>query len=164
MKLLKALSRVGFKKVWALLILGLKNFPFVIPTILATRHCIGISTRNYGRSHYKNGPANAFRHALWNYLIANRCLRWWKNEKWALRWAKQITDWHEEAFQNVALARAMDYHNNEVGRAIFVKYKNDEPDQVVQLLIQMTEKSIPINSESELAAVSIHLVHINEKA
>ncbi|TAI47437.1 DUF6973 domain-containing protein [Flagellimonas allohymeniacidonis] len=162
MKLVKTLGRVGIDKLWALLILVLKNIPFVVPTILATKRCVGISTQYYGRRHYQNGPANAFRHALWNYLIVKSSLNWWKNENWALRWSQQITDWHEEAFQNIPLAKAMDYHNNEVGRSVFIKHRNDEPEDVIQLLRKMTEASIPISSESELLKLKHRLVHITE--
>jgi len=33
-----------------------------------------IATLNFGRKHYQNGQANAFRHALWNVLIAQKCM------------------------------------------------------------------------------------------
>jgi len=68
-----------FKSFWQLALLGIKNPFFIYPTFTATKQCLKISTEHYGRSHYQNTPANAFRHAFWNYLIAIKCTKWSKN-------------------------------------------------------------------------------------
>lgn len=140
--------------------IGLGNPLFIVPTVKATKQCLKIATDHYGRMHYKNGPANAFRHALWNYLIAKRCHVWQKKPKKVMAWAKKITDWHENAFPNRELARKMDLHNNAVGRIIF-EDNFEKPDrEVVEILKKMTNHSIKIDVNSNLDGLENQLVHI----
>ena len=115
-----------------------------------------ISTEHYIKKHYLNGRANAFRHALWNYLIAKNCSEWSKNKGKVLEWTKNITDWHEFAFPNRKLARKMDLHNNEIGRRLFLKHEKES------VLKEMTKKSIFIDSDSDLTVLEKQLVHIAE--
>ena len=41
-----------------------------------------------------------------------------------ISWTKEITDWHEDFSPNLALARAMDLHNNYIGRELFQNHKS----------------------------------------
>ena len=157
------LKRVSFKNILKVIFVGVRRPLLVIPTIKATRECISISTKSYGKLHHKNGPANAFRHALWNYLIAKRCSKWTKEDASAIKWAQQITDWHENAFPNNQLARKMDFHNNEVGRMIFKEHSSKSVDEVVQIIQQMTRTSAHINETSDLSQYKNQLVHITQQ-
>lgn len=121
---------------------------------------MSISTQHYGRLHYKNGPANAFRHALWNYLIAKKCHLIRKNEVRVLTWSEKITDWHEVAFQNRELARKMDLHNNEVGRFIYLEYSSKAINEVTDILKEMTRVSSKVDTNSNFANFKNKLVHI----
>ena len=134
----------------------------MLPTIKATRECISVSTKSYGKLHNKNGPANAFRHAFWNYLIAKRCSKWTKEDQSAVIWAQKITDWHENAFRNNELARKMDFHNNEVGRWIFNENGSKSMVEVIELVQQMTLESTQINKISDLSQYKNQLVHISD--
>ncbi|MEM9362734.1 MAG: hypothetical protein AAGA43_08870 [Bacteroidota bacterium] len=121
-----------------------------------------LSTKYFGRAHYENGPANAFRHALWNVLIASFCLRWSSNKDKLSNWAKKVTDWHEEAFVNQPLARAMDLHNNAVGRYLFSKNASALLEELVDILLDMTNQSVLVQSEKEIDPNQMSLVHIIE--
>lgn len=157
---ISVLKRVDFKYILKGIGFGLRR-PFLIaPTIKATKACVHISTKNYGKLHHKNGPANAFRHALWNYLIAKRCLGWNKNEKTVLEWAKKVTDWHEVAFPNKELAKKMDLHNNAVGRFIFEQNTDKSEKEIIVLLQNMTQESIKIDERTDLSKLKNQLVHI----
>ncbi|MEZ4809978.1 MAG: hypothetical protein R2819_06425 [Allomuricauda sp.] len=123
-----------------------------------------ISTDHYGRLHHKNGPANAFRHALWNCLIAKRCYVWQKNPQKAVSWAKKITDWHENAFPNRELARKMDLHNNAVGRIIFEDNIGKTENEIVEMLNKMARHSIKIDAHSNMTELKNQLVHIIDEA
>ncbi len=160
MKVIRALRNVKTKKIWEVFLLGIQHPLFVLPTLFATKKCLRLSTKLYGRTHYQNGPANAFRHALWNYLIAKRCLYWRSNTQKVLLWAQKITDWHEEAFPNRSLARAMDLHNNAVGRYIFSEHLSASCEKIVELLMELTKESILITSEKEIDPNQMRLVHI----
>ncbi|SHG78031.1 DUF6973 domain-containing protein [Flagellimonas flava] len=163
MKFVRILRRLSARSIARLAKLGLQFPRFVLPTLSATKRCMKISTDLYQRDHYKNGPANAFRHALWNYLIAKACFRLRKNREKVLEWTCKITDWHEEAFPNWELAQQMDLHNNEVGRFLFEKHPAKNELQMVQLLQQMTLSSIKVDSDSDLHKLRYHLIHIADE-
>ncbi|MAU14816.1 MAG: hypothetical protein CMH46_04670 [Muricauda sp.] len=160
MNLLSIVKRVDFKNILKVILLGLSRPHFIIPTIGATKDCILISSKIYGDLHNKNGPANAFRHALWNFLIAKRCFKWQKNDEVVLAWAKKVTDWHEDSFPNKKLPKQMDLHNNEVGRFIFKMNSHKSEDEVIELLKQMAVKSNKINDSSTLSEHKNQMVHI----
>ena len=154
------LKRVSFKHLLKGIVIGLGRPFFMLPTLKATKDCLKISSANYGRQHQKNGRANAFRHAFWNYLIAKRCLDWNKKEKVVLQWAKKVTDWHETAFQNKELAKRMDLHNNEVGRFIFEQNTENTEEEIIELLKQKASESIKIDENSKFSELKNQLVHI----
>lgn len=160
MNLIKTLRRLDLKSIWVLTKLCLRFPFFVFPTLSATKNCMSISTQHYGRLHYKNGAANAFRHAFWNYLIAKKCYHTIKNEAVVLTWVEKITDWHENAFPNRKLARKMDLHNNEVGRFIFLKYSSQTVHKVILILKKMALTSSKVNTNSNFANFKNKLVHI----
>ncbi len=160
MKFWNTLKRVNFKSLLELIVLSIKNLLFLYPTFLATATCMRISTVHYGREHYKNKPANAFRHAFWNYLIAHNCSKWCNNQSIVLQWTKTITDWHENAFANRELPRAMDFHNNEIGRNIYILNSSQPLETVIQLLLGKTQNAIQIQNTSDVSKASDLLVYI----
>ncbi|WP_051947210.1 DUF6973 domain-containing protein [Muricauda sp. MAR_2010_75] len=159
MNLIAVVKRVDFKNMLKGVFIGLSRPHLILPTINATKDCITISTKNYGKLHHKNGPANAFRHAFWNYLIAKRCHNWHRNEEAVLAWAKKVTDWHEDSFPNKKLPKEMDLHNNEVGRFIFAQNTEKSEQEVLELLKNMTLESIKIDENSTLSEHKDRMVH-----
>lgn len=162
MNLISVLKRVSVKHILKGILLAIQRPFFIGPTIKATKDCIRVSTKNYGKLHQKNGPANAFRHAYWNFLIAKRCLKWATNENSVLKWAEKITDWHEDAFPNEVLARNMDLHNNRVGRQIFQENQVISEADAIELFKKMTKESTKIDTNSDLSQLKNQLVHIIE--
>lgn len=162
MNLIAVLKQARLKHILKGILLGIRRPLFLVPTVKATKDCIRISTENYGKLHHKNGPANAFRHALWNYMIAKRCFLWSKNEVVVLGWSKKVTDWHEDAFPNDELARKMDLHNNEVGRFLFRKNPASSEQEAIEILKKMTLSSTKIDLKTDLSKLKNQLVHILE--
>lgn len=162
MNIFSVLKRVSIKHILKGILLVLPKPFFIVPTIKATKDCIRVSTKYYGKLHQKNGPANAFRHAFWNFLIAKRCLKWAANENSVLKWAEQITDWHEDAFPNDELARRMDLHNNWVGRQIFQENQTISEAEAIEKFNIMTKESMKIDTNSDLSQLKNQLVHIVE--
>lgn len=160
MKLFAILKRLDVKNLLKVIGIGLSKPLFILPTIRATKDCLAISSKYFGKLHHKNGPANAFRHALWNYLIAKRCFAWSRNEESATQWAKRVTDWHEDSFPNKKLPKQMDLHNNEVGRFIYRQNADKAETEVVAKLKEMTGESIKINEKSKLSNYKYQMVHI----
>ncbi|WP_417936043.1 DUF6973 domain-containing protein [Flagellimonas algicola] len=159
----KVLQRLDLKSIWLLVKLCLKYPLLVWPTLSATRECMAISTREFGKLHHKNGPANAFRHALWNFLIAQKSHKWNKNKLSVLKWTEKITDWHEHAFPNSDLAKKMDLHNNAMGRILFREQESHSAHHIVVMLKQMAAVSTKIDSNSDLDSLHNNLIHIVEE-
>lgn len=159
---IKMLTKIRLRKVLELTAMALKHLGFLYPTYLATQQCMDISTKYFQRKHYNNGQANAFRHALWNYLIALKCTNRSKNRVRVLSWTKSITDWHETAFVNRPLAQRMDLHNNAVGRALFIERKFATKDTAVAYLLELAACSVKINAKSTLEEYALSLVHITD--
>lgn len=162
MNLFKTIKRINFKSFWQLALLGIKNPFFIYPTFTATKQCLKISTEHYGRLHYQNTPANAFRHAFWNYLIAIKCTKWSKNSNRVLVWVKNITDWHENAFRNRDIARKMDLHNNQVGRTIFNEHKEKTLEEVIRIVLELAKNSVKITKQFSLEKHQFSLVHLTD--
>lgn len=160
MNLYKTIKRIRPKSLWPLLKLSVTNPLFIIPTVQATKDCMRTSTDHFGSKHYQNGPANAFRHALWNFLIAKKCTKWSKNQEKILKWTKNITEWHEEAFKNREMARLMDLHNNAIGRTAYCANSLNSIDEVEEILLEMTTQAVKINNEKESLQYKNHLVFL----
>ncbi|WP_430965043.1 DUF6973 domain-containing protein [Spongiimicrobium sp. 2-473A-2-J] len=153
---------VTSKHMGKLLRLCLQHPLFVGPSFMATKKCVKISNKLYGNLHHKNGPENAFRHALWNYLIAKKCYRWRPKTEKILFWTAAITHLHELFSPNSELAKAMDLHNNKVGRELFLANMDKEIAEVVLLLEEMTLASQKVTELGEIRQYGTKLIHIVE--
>lgn len=160
MKVWHTLKRINFKSLWQLIGLAIPHIYFLYPTYLATKECMRVSTKHFGREHYRNTPANAFRHALWNYLIAHYCAKRSTNQPKILKWTKAITDWHENAFLNRELPRLMDLHNNKIGRTVYLEHPSKEREPVIELLLIKTSAAIQINKMDDISAATKELVYL----
>ncbi|MEJ1221596.1 DUF6973 domain-containing protein [Sediminicola sp. 1XM1-17] len=145
---------------WRLLKLLLRFPLFAYPTLSATIQCIRLCNAYFGRKHHKNNVANAFRHALWNFLIAAECKKWTRKNSKAVLWAELITNWHEDFSPNRDLARAMDLHNNEVGRNVFLGNGTVSKEEgITQLKLKLPD-AIKIKTSDGLKKHTDRLVYI----
>ncbi len=160
MKIWNTLKRINIKSSRKLLVLSIQYPHFLYPTFLATKECMRVSTLHFGREHFRNTPANAFRHALWNYLIAYYCAKWSTDKSKLLRWTKAITDWHENAFVNKKLPRLMDFHNNDVGRTVYLQNTASNVEAVIQGLMIKTRNAIQVKTLEAISSASGNLVYL----
>jgi len=162
---------MDLKQLWSLSVLSLRHLWFVIPTIRATRKTVAICNERYGKAHHKNGPENGFRHALWNMLIVKKSIEKGLTLERSLAWAKTITDWHEAFSPNEELARAMDIHNNRVGRNLIAEFPDEPVDFIIGQLLNKVPLSQLVVNVSELKRTQISnskndrnfLIHIEEQ-
>ncbi len=132
---------------------------YIIPTLKATKKTIEICDISFGKKHHEDNPTNAFRHALWNFLISEKCYRVsWSLEKTML-WTQKITDLHENLFPNKPLAKEMDLHNNLVGRELFKAHLGKEQDPV-EVLNKKMLKAVKVKSIKEIKMSKNNLVYI----
>lgn len=160
MNIVKTIARLDFANLWLLVKLSIAHLGYLWPTFKATKECMQVSTEHFGRKHYQNGQANAFRHALWNVLIAKNCLTNNREMEKVLTWTKKITNWHEEAFFSKTLTMKMDFHNNAVGRNLFETNMNCTTEKLIAALLDLLSIAIRITKESNLEQYKNQLVYI----
>lgn len=139
----------------------LKHPPFMFGTIIATAETFRISQLHFPYIHGYHNKANAFRHALWNILIAKNCMWFTSNLDASLRWTKRITDWHEDFSPNEGLARAMDLHNNGIGRDFYKENKSIKSKELISLLLKELDHSVKISQISDTEGVQ-HMVYFED--
>jgi hypothetical protein len=155
------IKRANAKQIWQLIMLSLGNIRLLWPTYKATKKAVQYSNTYFGTKHHKNTPANAFRHAIWNWLIAKECMQWKKDENTVLKWTQRITAMHEKILPGDTLSNAMDMHNNEVGRSVFFKEKEHDLEKGLATLRKLTQESKKIRTLDELTFHSkSQLVHL----
>ena len=154
MNLYRFIRRSKPGQLWKLVKLCAANLSRVWPTWMATKKSVAYATKYYGKLHQKNTPANAFRHALWSYLIIKKCLKSKEPKDDVIDWAIKITDMHEDLFPNKSLARAMDLHNNHLGVHYFDKWGYRQELEIVMFFKDLTKESIKVENIEELEMIS----------
>jgi hypothetical protein len=96
-----------------------------------------------GKQGLTDGHADAFRHAYWNAMLANR---------FGQDWTSGYTTAHERVDSNAATAEAMDLHNNEVGRRIAAEHPDAGPDELKRYVREAVERGemVVVNTEGRL--------------
>ena len=146
MSFVKVIRGLNYKQLISLSGKFIKHPLFMISTITATAQTFTISQREFPDIHGKHNKANAFRHALWNILIAKKCTRFSKNIEVVLHWTQQITDWHEEFSPNEELAKEMDLHNNAMGRDLFLDVTKMTTLEITNTLKSRLNAAIKVDS------------------
>ena len=158
----KLIKGIRFKQLISLLRFSLKYPLLMFATVKATSHTMKIVQEKFPNIHGKDNRANAFRHAFWNYLIAVKCWKRNKNIAKIISWTKEITDWHEDFSPNEPLPRAMDLHNNQIGRELFQSHASKTEDEVIKVLEQKVVDAVQVDSCEEIEKYPANLVFINQ--
>lgn len=149
----KSIKGLQFSYLLEISKLFLRHPLFALTTFKGTFDAYTISQKSFPKTHSKEGKANAFRHALWNILIAKNCLFFSKNIDVVLNWTKTITDKHEELAPNAPLSGAMDLHNNELGRRWFVVLKEKNNKEIITFLNEKIQEAVRIDENTSLNQV-----------
>jgi len=132
------------------------------PTLRATKHTMKICDLLYGKAHHKNGKANAFRHAFWNIEICQRSFGVTKNVDKSVNWAKKITGLHEKMAPNGKLETAMDLHNNEIGRMLFISIIDRNESNFVDVTQKKIENAQILTKVEDVENCKNELVYISD--
>ena len=162
MSVFKIIKTKQAKQLFGLFRFFIKPLFFTIATVKATLNAYQISQKYFPNKHGLHNKANAFRHALWNVLIAESCFKVNRDVVKANHWAKKITNWYEDLFINKELPRFMDLHNNQFGREFLKENYNQSKEKLVQKLLFFTDKSIKISYVNEGKENEHKLVYISE--
>ena len=150
MSLWKSVKSLKVKHIFTFLVLFAKHPLYAYATIKGTALTFKISERRFPKIHGGLNKANAFRHSLWNILIAKYAMKFSNDVTSVLDWTKRVTDLHEELAPNEYLAREMDLINNDLGRRWFNNVKNKSNSEIEEFLMDKLKNAIKINQASNL--------------
>ena len=154
------IRNLKFSQVYRVIVWFLLHPLFMFATIKATYITMKIAQKEFPDIHNKLNKANAFRHALWNFLIANQCSQFSFKLDSILDWTKKITDWHEEFSPNKEMAKLMDLHNNKIGRERFKEVGRQPRDKIVNILIDELSLAVLIRNRSDFQNFENNLVYL----
>jgi len=156
------IKSLDFKQVWILFLWFLQHPLYMFATVKATYFTMRIAQKQFPDIHDQHNEANAFRHALWNILIAKESAKFSSDLEAVLSWTKRITDWHEEFSPNKEMAKLMDLHNNKIGRNQFLNLKENSTELIVASLKNEMSKAVQVQQKSEFKNYENQLVYLDK--
>ncbi|RMA65910.1 DUF6973 domain-containing protein [Ulvibacter antarcticus] len=162
MKIWARIQSLSFGQLWKLLVVFLKHPLYILPTIRATKETMETCNILFGDAHFRSGKANAFRHAYWNFMICKNSMKFYKNDQISTNWAEKFTNLYEKVTQNEKLDQIMDFHNNKVGRMVFLKKYDLNKQEITDLLMKMSQKAIKFEETDTLNIDSEQLIYIED--
>ncbi|WP_339608938.1 hypothetical protein [uncultured Planktosalinus sp.] len=164
MAVLNRIKNLSFKQFFLLASTFIKRPRYFFSTHKATLRTVWICDKLFKKAHHKNNVTNAFRHGLWNVLIAKKCFLKNNSVEKSVEWAKSITDLHEKMAPNAELEMIMDLHNNEIGRKLFAEkqMQNMEEEMIITVLKEKTETAVKVSSINEMKENKREFVYIED--
>ncbi|MBL4662570.1 MAG: hypothetical protein JKY22_03200 [Flavobacteriaceae bacterium] len=162
MNIWKRIKQLSLGQLFRLTVVFVQRPLLIMPTIRATKRTMHICDTMYGRTHHKNGKANAFRHALWNILICQNSLKRTKNVQKSVFWAEKITLLYEKVTKNDILDQQMDLHNNKLGRQWFKENMFENEAKTIDFIQKCLRKSKKITKIEEIESFENTLIYISE--
>ncbi|MDT0294413.1 DUF6973 domain-containing protein [Mesonia ostreae] len=154
------IRQLDFAQFWSLFKVFVTRPLYIFPTYKATQETVKIADSLYGSAHHQNNVTNAFRHALWNFMIAKKCLRQNSSVEKSIDWAQTITDLHEKLMPNQNLLKAMDLHNNAVGRKMFAKYHQlNNEKEIIKIFTDLIPEAVKITNTKALKDYKNQMVY-----
>lgn len=162
MALRTILKQIKAKQLFGFFRFFIRHPLFAVSTFFATVKTYKIAEKEFAKIHGKHNKANAFRHALWNALIAKSCSRYSKNREYIIQWTKDVTDWHEELFINEPLSREMDLHNNQIGRDLFLNNGKISSEELTNVLLKSLNSAVLVLSLKDVSEAINVLVYLED--
>lgn len=156
------IKQLSIKQLLQLAFLFAQKPHYIAPTMRATKETMKICDRMFGSAHHKSTKSNAFRHALWNYLICQKVLKITKIDQKAVNWTEKVTKTYEKVTNNTILDEAMDLHNNEIGRSAFLANNALKIEEIIAFFTKMMAKAVKIEQIEQIDSVENQLVYIIE--
>lgn len=160
----KRIKSLNIKQLFLLVKTFSVNPQYFFPTHRATLKTVQICDRLFKKTHHKNNVTNAFRHALWNVLIAKKCFAKNNSVEKSAEWSKTITDLHEKMAPNDELEMTMDLHNNEMGRKLFAEKQMQlkDEDSIIAILKENMGTAVKVSSIEEIENTKNEFVYIED--
>lgn len=155
------IKNMNFKELVSVSKAFIKKPRYILPTYRATVNTVKICDELYKEEHHNSGKENAFRHALWNYLICRHSYSISGSVEVVRSWSDQITALHEKLSPNQKLAKFMDLHNNRVGQNLFNENQHSTAE-IINLLQQKMQQAIKISEEKYSENIKGKLIYIED--
>ena len=160
MKLLGVISKLKFRELIILIRIFILSPLYFLPTLRATKNTLKNCNVRYGDLHHGHNPANAYRHALWNLLLCEEIYILTQSIEKSINWSHKITGLHEELSPNSPPEKAMDLHNNRIGREIFLESISEKINPT-QLLDQKMGNAVRVSSAVDIEKMQKELVYLD---
>ncbi|SRR5690554_4135061 len=156
------IKQLNLKQFFILLKVFIIRPLYIIPTHRATIGTLLICDKLFGTKHQNHSKENAFRHALWNIIIAKNCYTTKRGVTNVIKWAEKITSIHEKMAPNKPLETVMDLHNNKVGLTLFEEEKLYEKSlsEIKKVLLEKMEFGVKVSSIEEMKQHTGKMVYL----
>ena len=150
----------------------------------ATEKANELTTQYFPNQSAWQTKADAFRHAMWNALIAKYVGAQKNSIDKCVKWAKKFTDKHEEGGEKpddwtdeeFKFDNAMDYHNNKIGRDYFktvawedkrkwyqaTRVKAPSDKVMADAIFDKTKSAKKVSNRSQISLYPSNLVYIKD--
>lgn len=162
MNLWQSIRKIDWSHLMGFSFLLLKRPLLIVPMYKATQKTLAISGNLYGRDHFKNGPANAFRHAYWNVALCSAIYQKINNAEWAMNYCEDIVNYYEKSTKNLPMDRSMDYHNNLIGRKLFLDNLSENEEKLLEILQEMVKNAKKVTDLKDFTNYPEVLVFLNK--
>ncbi len=149
-------SLIGFG--WILI----RSPHLILPVYKVTQKTMQISNERYGKAHFYSGKANAFRHALWNYLLCQKVNSIINNPIRSSIFTECLVNYYEKVTQNEAMERMMDLHNNEIGRMIFLSTLKENQEKMIDFIQKQAKNAQKVSKIESFQEFMNQLVYLKE--
>ena len=162
MNLWKSIRKIDWPHLIGFALMMLKRPLLIYPIYKATQHTLSVSSELYGNAHFKNGPANAFRHAYWNVCISNAIYKRKGDAELSVKYCEEIVKYYEKSTKNLPMDHSMDYHNNQVGRKVFMTNLELNSQKMIEILQNMAKNAQKVIELKDFAKYENSLVYLQE--
>ncbi len=162
MNLIRRIGQLNVSQLFSLAGLFLKHPMYLVSTLCATKQTMTLCNDIFKNEHHRSNRENAFRHALWNIIIAENCSKRNKNKEKSLIFTQKFTDLYEKVTQNKPLEEAMDLHNNKIGLRYFSEEKEKKVTDWVNFLLKEMKNAQKIEEIGEIQEFSENLVFLED--
>tara|TARA_B100001146_G_scaffold225257_1_gene249079 strand:+ start:1487 stop:1975 length:489 start_codon:yes stop_codon:yes gene_type:complete len=160
--LIRRIGQLNVSQLFSFAGLFLKHPMYLVPTLRATKRTMTLCNDLFKNDHHRSNRANAFRHALWNIVIAQNCFKRNKNKEKSLIFTQKFTNLYEKVTQNKALEEAMDLHNNEMGLRYFSEEKEKKVVDWIDFLLKTMKNAQKVEEIGEIQKLPENLVFLEE--
>ena len=77
-------------------------------------------------------------------------------------WAQKVTDLYEKVTQNDPLNKAMDLHNNAIGRIYFLNLLDKKEEETVNYVLNSSKNAKKVSKIEEMKLFKNEMVYLEE--